>query len=433
MTTKVITAANKIDCEHLLATFVNDTHYDTLVEYDCDFYAPSIDGINSEKNILFKFRKNWFTKEQQDLAYSGLRLAALTPTQNRGVAAGPRTTTLNSRDWVTVYHEEILDALINNEQTIDGGTQVDHIISKWEGKDKTKGGPRATVWLRNKVDDEGFVFDEWVSDVRKLPAEQATKEAIRVRDKLTSTTTYAAAVFSGIAGFFDRYPRIPYGRATSFTSHKPDKFAMGFPFLQNLSKGFSELLPKRYAKQKEACNRLDQKFVVPGTVFTTITVNKTFRTAAHRDAGDLNEGFSNLTVVSNNGKYKGGYLVLPEYKVAVNIRPGDLLLINNHEGIHGNTEMIIEDPEAERISFVCYFREKMLELGSWEYETTRKNYVDGRRLNKDHPLQRELWNGISEKMWSEQEWYDYLSAKLGKDTLYKYHPEAAKVSLDSFF
>jgi hypothetical protein len=95
--------------------------------------------------------------------------------------------------------------------------------------------------------------------------------------------------------------------------------------------------------------------------------------------------------------------------------------------------MIIEDPEAERISFVSYFREKMLELGSWEYESTRKNYVADRRKNKDHPLQRELWNGISEKMWQETEWYDYLESKLGKDQLYKYHPEASKSSLENFF
>jgi hypothetical protein len=240
-------------------------------------------------------------------------------------------------------------------------------------------------------------------------------------------------VWSGIAGYFDRYPRIPYGRATSFTEKNPEKFAMGFPFLQKLSDGFKQLLPERFAKQKEACDKMDPKFIIPGTVFTTATVNKTFRTAAHRDAGDLKEGFSNLTVVSNNGKYKGGYLVLPEYRVAVNIRPGDLLLINNHEGIHGNTEMIVEDPEAERISFVCYFREKMLELGSWNYELTRKNYVEDRRRNKNHPLQRELWNGVSENMWKDQEWYDYLTSKLGKETLYKYHPEANKSSLEAFF
>ena len=432
MTTKVITAANKIDCEHLLATFVDHSHYDPLVEYDCDFYAPSIDGINSEKNILFKFRKNWFTKEQQDLAYKGLREAAV-ETQNRGVAAGPKGTKLGGRDWVTEYQEEMLEALSKYETTLDGSNPITTITEKYKGKDKTSAGNRGSVWLKNKVTDEGFIFEEWLNEIKSLSRDEIVKEAIRVKSKLTSTTSYAQAVWSGIAGYFDRYPRIPYGRATAFTEKNPEKFAMGFPFLQKLSDGFKQLLPERFAKQKEACDKMDPKFIIPGTVFTTATVNKTFRTAAHRDAGDLNEGFSNLTVVSNNGKYKGGYLVLPEYKVAVNIRPGDLLLINNHEGIHGNTEMTVEDPEAERISFVCYFREKMLELGSWNYELTRKNYVEERRRNKSHPLQRELWNGVSENMWKEQEWYEYLTSKLGKDTLHKYHPEANKSSLEAFF
>jgi hypothetical protein len=75
----------------------------------------------------------------------------------------------------------------------------------------------------------------------------------------------------------------------------------------------------------------------------------------------------------------------------------------------------------------------MLELGSWNYELTRKNYVEDRRRNKDHPLQRELWNGVSENMWKDQEWYDYLTSKLGKEILYKYHPEANKSSLEAFF
>jgi hypothetical protein len=70
----------------------------------------------------------------------------------------------------------------------------------------------------------------------------------------------------------------------------------------------------------------------------------------------------------------------------------------------------------------------MLELGSYEYENTRFNFVEYRRKNKEHPMQRKLWNGISEGMWSSQEWYDYLEAKLGRDTVAKYHPKACAES-----
>ena len=182
MTTKVITAANKIDCEHLLATFVDHSHYDTLVEYDCDFYAPSIDGINSEKNILFKFRKNWFTKEQQDLAYKGLREAAV-ETQNRGVAAGPKGTKLGGRDWVTEYQEEMLEALSKYETTLDGSNPITTITEKYKGKDKTSAGNRGSVWLKNKVTDEGFIFEEWLNEIKSLSRDEIVKEALRVKSK----------------------------------------------------------------------------------------------------------------------------------------------------------------------------------------------------------------------------------------------------------
>lgn len=430
--TKVVTADRHYDSEHLLGQFVDESNYDVLYDEDVDFYAPPGMGEeNSEKNIIFKFRKNWFSQEEQDLAYKGLREAAV-ETQNRGTAAGPKAGQLGNRQWVTEYQFEIMDYFLKPSSNLFGNDPIQDIMDKY-GDDRTSAASqRGQVWSINKTRDEGFEFDAWVEEMRKAHPDDAKKETKRVMKDLVCNTTYANSVFSGIAGFFDRYPRIPYGRPTSFTEKFPKQFEMGFPFLQHLSKGFEELLPERYAAQRRACDKIDEKFLVPGTPFTTVTVNKTFRTAAHRDAGDLNEGFSNLTVVSNNGNYTGGYLVFPEYRCAVNIRPGDLLLVNNHEGIHGNTEMIAEEG-AERISFVCYFREKMLELGSWDYEMTRKQYVEDRRLNKEHPLQRPLWNGVSEGMWDNQEWYDYLKSKLGEDTLAKYHPDAVKSSLEAFF
>ena len=52
----------------------------------------------------------------------------------------------------------------------------------------------------------------------------------------------------------------------------------------------------------------------------------------------------------------------------------------------------------------------MTDLKSWDYEQLRKQFVDERRLNKDHKLQRPLWNGVSAGMWDDQEWFDYMKA-----------------------
>jgi hypothetical protein len=417
--TKVIIAKTKLDCEHLLGQFLDESHFDTVINEDTDCYFQSED----ESNIAFKFRKNYFSKEQQDAAYAGLREAA-TQTQNRGLAAGPKGEKCGGREWVTEFQLRALDYLKKQAENsviqVNVQDEIDLLRARYENENT----PRGLVWLSAKVKEDEFDFETWLKKVVTLTIQERKQEAQGVEETYISDTTYANVVFSGIAGWFDRYPRIPYGRATAYTQHSYDKFKLAFPFLQTLDRGFAELLPTRHAAQREAADKIDPSFLVPETVFTTITVNKTFRTAAHRDAGDFTNGLSNLLVLSNNGNYSGGYLILPEVRVAVNVRPGDLLLVNNHEYIHGNTPIVLEDESAERISLVCYLREKMLELGSKEYEDHRYNYVESRRKNKEHRLQRRLWNGISEGMWEEQEWYDYLEKNGGRKMVEKYHPKA---------
>jgi hypothetical protein len=382
-----------------------------------------------------KFRKNYFSKEQQDQAYIGLREAA-TETQNRGMAAGPRAEKLGNREWVTEYEYAVIDYFTNPGANLYGDDPIETIRAEFKNK-KEAPSTRNNVWGIQAVKRDNFVFEDWVNATKNLSNDDMIAEAKRISDKYVCATTYANGVMSGIAGWFDRYPRLPYGRATSYTAREPQKFAMSFPFLQQLAQGFKDLLPWRYNNQMEAAKKLDPRFLVPGTPFTTITVNKSFRTACHFDAGDFTAGLSNLLTLTNNGNYRGCHLVAPEYRVAVNPRPGDLLLINNHEVMHGNTQIELLDDVAERISLVVYFREKMLELGSKEYEDCRYEYVESRRLNKEHPghVGRNLWNGIDAGMWESEEWHTYLESKLGTEVLHKYHPPKTTTvgALEEFF
>jgi len=83
---------------------------------------------------------------------------------------------------------------------------------------------------------------------------------------------------------------------------------------------------------------------------------------------------------------------------------------------------------------VSYMRDGMQELKSKEYETARYEYVESRRLNPDHPLQRTKWNGISEGMWAEDEWNDFLVAKgMIDEDGFVGNKKAEVSSLDEFF
>lgn len=427
----------------LVGKWLDHSHYHTLVEEDFDLYLPPscadftaeencdnnmhcgtcTKGL-SEKNIVFKFRKNFFSKEEADAAYAGLRDAAV-ETQNRGVAGGPRDGTCGGREWVTDEQFDILEFFIkNNSKDIFGNydprKEIDAIRKKYKTLKTDES--RGVVWLAEKVKQNNFVFNDFMNELCTKPAEQAKQLAQDILDNYISKTTYANVVNSGIAGWYDRYPRIPWGRATSYTRDNREKFELAYPFLQSLAKGFKDLLPWRYNNQKTAADKIDQQFVVPETPFTTITVNKNFRTAGHYDPANMEDGFANLCVMSNNDAYEGCYLVFPEIGYAVNVRPRDLLLVNNQAGLHGNTELILNDPDAERISMIAFFHEGMLELGCYDYENTRREFVESRRLNPDHPEQRPRWNGISPGLWESDEWIDYLlTHQNGKEWLEQYH------------
>lgn len=424
----------KHDADNTLGTFITcDEYTDLIVTEDCDLYAENaVDPTHtSEENIIFKFRKNVFTKEELDRCYKGLRAAA-TESQNRGLAAGPRGDQLGqegrgNRDWVTAEHLEILSFLARPLNTIDDGTTIETIREshKVVNKEETRG----QVWLRSEVTKKypeyhGW-FDKWLSGLHNISREEQRVEAQYIIDNYISDTNYAQSVMSGIAGYFDRYPRIPYGRATSYTEKNPEDFAESFPFLNKLNDQFRELLPVRWGNQRAEADKLDPRFLIDDTVFTTLTVNHNWRTACHRDAGDFNEGFSNICALGKG--WEGGEFILPEFRIAVKLAPGDMLLVNNHGGIHGNDALVGDN--NDRMTIVAYFREKMVDLKSWNYEQLRKKYIDERRLNQNHKYWRPLWNGVNPNMFKEQEWYDYMKAHNIQDPF----AEEKTANLEGFF
>lgn len=446
-----IVATELHDAKKLMGTFLDESHYDILIEEDCDAYAPAGCDLSttlnckpdpncadcslgiSEDRVAFKFRKNFFSKEQQKEAYEGLRAAA-TPTNNRGTAAGSvRIGKQGNREWVTEYEEAVIKYFSKPYNTITGDDPLEELRANKEKMSEP--GSLNTVW-RSSVP---IVFEDWVDATRKLPADEQKLAAKNILENNISATTYANEVLSGIAGAFGRTPRVPFGRLAAYNDHNPEMFQRGVPFIQTLDRAFAELLPERYAAQKKFVNSIDRHFRIADTVFTTLTVNKTFRTAAHLDAGDYGPGFSNLLVLSNDDNFTGGYLVLPEYRIAINVRPGDLLLIANHTAVHGNTPIVLGSETSERISVVAYAREDLSSLGTWEYEQTRKRYVESCRENKDHPHWWERFTGVWAGMWQSKEWYDYLVDALGEEEARANDPEifaihnSGSVGLESFF
>jgi hypothetical protein len=156
-------------------------------------------------------------------------------------------------------------------------------------------------------------------------------------------------------------------RKTPFTRDQLWDWVDCLPFIRACNGVFRHELSRQYSVQrKTAVQRTPRRFVIPFTAFTTVTVNHwdadhDGRTRVHKDDGDLREGFGVISVFST-GDYSGGYLVFPQYRVAVDMRTTDVLLCDVHEW-HANTPIVGADG-WQRIATVLYYRTAMQQCGT---------------------------------------------------------------------
>jgi 2-oxoglutarate-Fe(II)-dependent dioxygenase family protein len=209
---------------------------------------------------------------------------------------------------------------------------------------------------------------------------------------------YAPTTASTIVGSFDPNSYRRYCRLTAWTGKNLPKWAELRPFLAAIGDQFARYVPERHRAQVEQVRRTQPAWVIEGTPFTTITVNNTYPTGMHTDKGDLDEGFSTLACLRRGGPYTGGNLMFPEYRVAVDMKDGDLLLMDAHEW-HANADIVCgcgtalfgmcERCGAERISVVSYFRTAMVACGDPATEEKRAADWWARRGGADAHLQDE--------------------------------------------
>lgn len=197
-----------------------------------------------------------------------------------------------------------------------------------------------------------------------------------------SRRNYGINVDSAIAGSYreNTGPKAGLCRLTAWTGKEFPAWQELWPLFEAIAAALQEHVPERYRAQAREAQQTAPEWVIPGTPFTTITINNTWATAVHQDKGDLDAGFSTLACF-RQGDYAGGLLTFPEYRVAVDMQDRDLLLMDAHDW-HGNTPLLpeperdpngklVRDPGYERISVVSYFRTSMVKCGSASDEAER--------------------------------------------------------------
>ena len=330
-----------------------------IIKTDTDIYRLDENG---NEILLAKFRKRVISDKLLTIGWDSYKDLAKA-SRGRGASAGPINP--DSQYW----------SKRNLIKT-----------SKWSTGYLT---PSGNI-LKEELDKLSFdsLKEKYNEEVKKINKVELTREEI-INEIIKSKNGVSKMkvnnqVASNPIGYYEstrNFADLPC-RLTHFTRVNYEKYNTGLKFIQRIDKLFQKLMPEPYNKQKE---RADQKehLKIPKTAFSTVTINRNFRTALHRDAGDFKGGFGNLTVIER-GKYHGGYTVFPQYGIGINIRNNDFCGMDVHQW-HANTPIYETEEDKEfnktlpkdyddnpevgteglyknytRLSFVCYLREKIL-------------------------------------------------------------------------
>ena len=159
-------------------------------------------------------------------------------------------------------------------------------------------------------------------------------------------------VRQGILGYLDRSLGRPC-RMTPLTYKRPELLYQNKSLIRRVNRLYAQYLPSIHALQWAEVEK-SPGYRLWDTAFTTIYIVRCLRCAYHRDTGNLRNVMSAIMPM---GQFTGGELAFPRWRIAIALKPGDLLLFDPQQ-LHGNLPFI-----GERLSAICYCERRIAECG----------------------------------------------------------------------
>lgn len=299
-----------------------ESHYNKIIKSDTDVYGIAEDGT---RQLLLKFRKSVIPQSICQAAYQALESHSKHKNYNRGAAAGK----LHSRK-----------------------------LPKYVGKITKRESFRVFYKTRTGRRTKDNIGNMSMSNIAGYYDKPDRNAYNNTNFKLIKKTTKSRKSGYDIHGN-------PLCRTTQFTKEEITKWANTIPLIQAADTWFQRLVPDRHAVQLARARKTPQ-YQIADTAYSTITLNYDWRTACHKDKGDLEEGFGNLLVIEKAKSgypecpgFTGGFLGFPRWGVAVDVRHGDFLAMDVHQW-HCNTPI----QGTGRLSIVAYLRKGMIKCSS---------------------------------------------------------------------
>ena len=275
---------------------------------------------------------------------------------------------------IDIYDKDTNELIISFRKNV-----LKHNEIAFDNLAKLAGTARGRASSAGQIDPESVYFKK-----RRPINTKGTQTGYLKPDGTPSKMKINNPVISTPIGYFDSTKKLGLDlpcRLTSHTAKNLVRFESSICYFEDISEWYEKLAPEQFQAQKERID-MSPDYKIGESVFSTITVNRNFRTALHKDKGDFG-GYACLSVCEY-GSYSGGLFMIPQYGIGINLRQGDML-VAKVSCYHCNSELwttpeqdtynnslekiFIQSPEVgiigsqyafHRISFVSYLREKMI-------------------------------------------------------------------------
>lgn len=229
--------------------------------------------------------------------------------------------------------------------------------------------------------DQGAVIAAYL-DLAPTPARPAIDKLFEVLLRVhyrRSARTGGLVSTSRTFGYKPRNAlRHDYCSAASLAAEQPEEHAAIASLAPIIGAHYREWAPDIYARHAAlADERLLPEFRLEHEVFTSGIVNENNPLKYHFDAGNFVNVWSAMLAFKRD--IAGGYLALPEYDLAVEIKDHSLFLFDGQSVLHGVTPIHKLSPTAVRYTVVFYSLREMWNCAPINDEIARIRALRTRR------------------------------------------------------
>lgn len=210
---------------------------------------------------------------------------------------------------------------------------------------------------------------------------QEIVEAVKRIKYQTNERTGGLKTTSRIFGFAPRITlRKDFCSATSLANEFPKEHQVICEYAEKITNTYLQIDPFTYKRHEEMINKTLPEWRIKRSLFTSGIVNKNNPLKYHFDSGNFKDVYSCMLGFKKD--IGGGYLAIPEYNLAMEIKNNSLLIFDGQNILHGVTPIHYLSKDAYRYTLVYYSLKQMWNCLPLDQELARIKNVKTQREYK---------------------------------------------------